>query len=111
MSRYRLYPDTEQAAVMREHCAHARYVWNLAVEQDSWWRPGRGHTPGFAEQSRQLTDARAAFAWLRQGSRTVQEQALRDFDRAMTSFYRGACRRPRWRKAGRARTSSKRPGS
>ena len=23
---------------MREHCDHARFVWNLAVEQQSWWR-------------------------------------------------------------------------
>jgi len=29
VSRYRLYPSPEQEAVLREHCAHARYVWNL----------------------------------------------------------------------------------
>ncbi|MGW2044921.1 hypothetical protein ACWCPF_07025 [Streptomyces sp. NPDC001858] len=40
------------------HCAHARYVWNLAVEQHAHWRPGRGSAPGFAEQCRQLTEAR-----------------------------------------------------
>jgi putative transposase len=27
--------------MLLEHCAHARYVWNLAVEQQSWWHPGR----------------------------------------------------------------------
>src|SRR5215472_18228618 len=37
MSRYRLYPTPAQEAVLREHCAHARYVWNLAVEK----APGR----------------------------------------------------------------------
>jgi putative transposase len=26
--------------------ARARHVWNLAVEQQSWWRPGRGRPPG-----------------------------------------------------------------
>ncbi len=30
MSRYRLYPSLEQEAILRDHCAHARYVWNLA---------------------------------------------------------------------------------
>ena len=30
MSRYRLYPSPEQEAVLREHCSHARYIWNLA---------------------------------------------------------------------------------
>jgi transposase len=35
MSRYRLYPTPAQEAVLRGHCAHARYVWNLAVEQQA----------------------------------------------------------------------------
>ena len=34
--------------------------------------------PGFAEQCRQLTEARAEFPWLAAGSVTVQQQALRD---------------------------------
>ena len=33
MSRFRLLPAPAQQAVLRDHCAHARYVWNLAVEQ------------------------------------------------------------------------------
>jgi putative transposase len=32
MSRYRLYPTPAHQEVLLEHCAHARYVWNLAVE-------------------------------------------------------------------------------
>jgi transposase len=27
--------------VLLEHCSHARFVWNLAVEQHRHWRPGR----------------------------------------------------------------------
>jgi putative transposase len=64
---------------MRQHCAHARYVWNLAVEQQSWWRPGRGSCPGYMAQCRELTEARAMFGWLASGSHKVQQQALRDF--------------------------------
>ncbi|MFD7000622.1 helix-turn-helix domain-containing protein [Streptomyces mirabilis] len=40
MSRFRLYPTPVQAQQMLLHCAHARYVWNLAVEQHAHWRPG-----------------------------------------------------------------------
>ena len=69
------------------HCAHARFVWNLAVEQHSWWWPGRGHVPGPAERQRQLAGARAAEPWLAGGSSSVQQQALRDFDRAMAAFF------------------------
>src|ERR1700722_1477241 len=61
MSRYRLIPTPAQQAVLRDHCAHARYVWNLAVEQHSHWHPGRANAPGYLEQCRQLTQARAAF--------------------------------------------------
>jgi putative transposase len=86
MSRYRLYPTPAQEHVLLSHCAHARYVWNLAVEQRSWWQPGRS-APGYVEQCRQLSEARAAFPWLAAGSVIVQQQALRDFQRAYTSWF------------------------
>ncbi|MGW5415022.1 RNA-guided endonuclease InsQ/TnpB family protein [Actinomadura geliboluensis] len=100
MSRYRLCPTPAQEAGLLEHCSHARYVWNLAVEQQSWWTPRRGRAPGYAVQARQLTEARAAFGWLAAGSQTVQQQALRDFAQAMANFFAGTHRRPTWRKAG-----------
>ncbi|GAA5033051.1 RNA-guided endonuclease TnpB family protein [Actinopolymorpha pittospori] len=83
------------------HCAHARFVWNLACEQQQHWRPGRSSAPGYVEQCRQLTEARKAFEWLAAGSQTVQQQALRDFAQAMANFFAGTHRRPTWRKAGR----------
>ena len=57
MSRYRLRPSLAQEAALVGHCAHARYVWNLCVEQESHWRPGRAAAPGYLEQCRQLTAA------------------------------------------------------
>jgi putative transposase len=103
MSRYRLLPSPAQVAVLRDHCAHARYVWNLAVEQHAHWRPGRAGAPGYLEQCRQLTAARAGYPWLAAGSQMVQQQALRDFTQAMAAFLDPAnpARRPSWRKAGR----------
>ena len=103
MSRYRLLPTPAQEAVLRDHCGHARYVWNLAVEQHAHWHPGRKGAPGYLEQCRQLTAARAEHPWLAAGSQTVQQQALRDFARAMTAFFDPAnpAGRPSWRKAGR----------
>ena len=102
MSRYRLLPTRAQEAALRDHCAHARYVWNLAVEQHSWWRPGRKGAPEYLKQCRQLTQARAEHPWLAAGSQTVQQQALRDFAQAMKAFFDPAnpAGRPSWRKAG-----------
>jgi putative transposase len=101
VSRFRPDPTPAQAVVLRGHCAHARFVWNLAVEQHSCWRAGRESAPGFAAQSRQLTEARADNPWLAAGSQTVQQQALRDFAQAMAHFFAGTHARPTWRKAGR----------
>lgn len=100
MCRFRLLPSPEQAAVLAEHCRHARFVWNLAVEQQQHWQPGR-QAPGYNEQCAQLTAARAEYDWLKAGSQTVQQQALRDFAQAMRNFFHGTHHRPTWRKAGK----------
>jgi putative transposase len=99
MSRYRLLPTADQAVLLAEHCRHARFVWNLAIEQQQNWQPGR-RAPDYNEQCAQLTAARAENDWLAAGSQTVQEQALRDFAQAMRNFCRGTHRGPTWRKAG-----------
>jgi putative transposase len=101
MARYRLLPSPTQEKVLRNHCAHARFVWNLAVEQQSWWRPGRDRPPGWLEHCRQLTQARAEHAWLAAGSVMVQQQALRDFSRARANYFARTHGKPTWRKAGR----------
>ncbi|WP_308209135.1 zinc ribbon domain-containing protein [Actinoallomurus purpureus] len=44
--RFRLAPTPAQEQALLEHCAQARYVWNLAVEQHQHWRPGRASAPG-----------------------------------------------------------------
>ena len=103
MSRYRLVPTPAQEAILRAHCGHARYVWNLAVEQHAHWRPGRAGARGYLQQCRQLTEARAEHVWLAAGSQIVQQQALRDFAQAMAAFFDpgNPAGRPGWRKAGR----------
>jgi transposase len=98
--RFRLYPSTAQKVLLLEQCAHARYVWNLGLEQRLMWARWKGPTPGFNAQAAQLTEARAAQPWLAAGSQTVQQQALRDLDQAWQRFFAGTHRRPTWRKAG-----------
>lgn len=81
------------------HCDHARFVWNLALEQRSMWRPGRRSITG-PEQERQLTEARAEFEWLRAGVASVQHQAIRDLDQAFQNFFGRSHRYPSWRRKG-----------
>jgi putative transposase len=111
-----MYPSPEQKAVLIEHCTHARYVWNLAWNLHQFGmletygnasrrtdkdgndciyqkrRPVRP-VPGYVEQARMLTEARAEYEWLAAGSQNEQ-QALRDFDQAIRNFYAGSHGRP-----------------
>jgi putative transposase len=98
--RFRLYPGDTQKVLLLEQCGHARYVWNLGLEQPLMWARWKGPTPGFNAQAAQLTEARAAEPWLACGSQTVQQQGLRDLDQGWRNFFAGTHRRPTWRKAG-----------
>ncbi|MEU4292704.1 transposase [Kribbella sp. NPDC026596] len=101
MTRFRLTPTPAQESALLRQCRHARFVWNLALEQWAMWSRGRrSYPPRYIEQARQLTEARAGNGWLRAGSQTVQQQALRDFDQAVANFFAGTHDRPTWRKAG-----------
>lgn len=85
---------------MVEHCAHRRFVWNLALEQLNMYRPAWGPTPNSAVRMRQLTELRAELPWLAAGSQIAQQQTLRDFDRACRDWWSGLRGRPRWRVRG-----------
>jgi putative transposase len=98
--RFRLYPTQEQEIVLLSHCRHARFLWNLGLEQWRCYRKESGPTPGFAEQCRQLTEARAAEPWLAEGPVNIQQQALRDLAQACRNFYGGTHAPPTWRKKG-----------
>lgn len=99
MSRYRLYPTREQEQQLTALCGHARYVWNLAVEQLGYGTRER-RMPSFAEQSRQLTEARQDNPWTWDIPTVVGQQALRDFRQACTNWWGGTHKRPTWRKKG-----------
>lgn len=107
--RYRLYPTPGLQGGLERHCADARFVWNLALDQhnfgrerrDGKWRdkPGLGPRPGSAARQRQLAEARQG-TWLADGSSSVRQQALRDFDQALANWSGKTHGRPRWRKKG-----------
>ncbi|NUV65099.1 RNA-guided endonuclease TnpB family protein [Streptomyces sp. CAI-85] len=98
MSRFRMHPTGGQEQQMLLHCAHARYVWNLAVEQHAHWQRGRKSAPGFVEQCRQLTEARGDSEWLGAGNADVQQQALKDFAKAKDARFTSGFGEPTWRR-------------
>ncbi|MCT6735341.1 RNA-guided endonuclease InsQ/TnpB family protein [Rhodococcus qingshengii] len=103
----RVYPvEGAQLDVLVMHCDHARFVYNLGLEQRSWWTPSRRHFRRkitAASQMRDLTDARRESDWLRAGSTVVQQGALRDLDRAFINFFARRAGYPTFKKRSNAR--------
>lgn len=103
----RAYPATGgQLEVLVMHCDHARFVFNLGLEQRSWWTESRRHFRqkiSMASQMRELTVARGEFDWLRAGSTVVQQGALRDLDRAFSNFFARRAGYPKFKRRSNTR--------
>ncbi|MEV6411342.1 transposase [Kribbella sp. NPDC051718] len=109
--RQRLYPDPGQLVGLRKHADDARFVFNLGLEQRSFWRREK-HTRGthaehgsldatpitLGTQMRELVQLRAALPWLWAGSSSVQQGALRDLDQAFANFYAGRAKYPAFKR-------------
>ncbi|GAA3149373.1 hypothetical protein GCM10020255_028720 [Rhodococcus baikonurensis] len=106
----RVYPtEGAQLDVLVMHCDHARYVYNLGLEQRSWWTPSRRHFRqkiNYVSQAADLTEARREYDWLRAGSSVVQQGALRDLDRAFINFFARRAGYPTFKKRSNARQGS-----
>ena len=109
--RQRLYPDTVQVSGLVEHCHHARFVFNIGLEQRAMWsrdKHNRGTHPEHgnlnaarvttATQMRELAQLRGDLDWLRAGSSSVQQAALRDLDRAFQNFFVGQAKYPSFKR-------------
>ena len=99
--RERLYPKNEDVVVLTRHCRDARFVYNLGLEQRNYYRPDRCQQVTYVAQAKELAEARRG-TWLGEGSSVVQQQALRDLDRAFQNWWKnpGHFGHPTWRKAG-----------
>ena len=75
-----------------------RGICGIALSSSSIGARSGRPAPSPAQRQRQLAEARQAFGWLRDGSSSVQQQALRDFDRAVAGFFKGTRGRPTWRR-------------
>lgn len=109
--RQRLYPEPAQRVGLVEHCHHARFVFNIGLEQRNMWtrdRHSRGTHPEYgslntarvttATQMRELAQLRGELDWLRAGSSSVQQAALRDLDRAFANFFAGRAKYPSFKR-------------
>jgi len=79
---YRLRPGVQAKAALLAEWGRCRFLWNEAVHQQK-----SGQRPKLCSLSKLLTDARARFTWLRQGSQVAQQQMLRNYAQALTHSF------------------------
>jgi len=87
--KQRLYPEPEHYEMLRTHCGHARFMWNIGLEQRQHYRAdlkGKFNV-NKATQAKELTSLRKEVEWLRNGSTIVQQAALNDLQRAYQNFW------------------------
>lgn len=102
--KFRLYPSSDQQAVLERYAGVTRLVYNLAREQrETFWRQYRratGRTLSFAAQSTQIKDLRAAFDFIAEVPFDALDAALKDLDGAYAAFFAGRARYPQYRRKG-----------
>ncbi|MGV9375262.1 RNA-guided endonuclease InsQ/TnpB family protein [Nonomuraea sp. NPDC003707] len=95
--RYRLEFSPDQAAFAERVGGICRSVWNTGLQQRRAYRQ-RGAFIGYAEQCRQLAEAKTEFGWLAEAPSQVLQQTLKDLDSACS---RHGAWKIRWRLARR----------
>lgn len=91
--KYRVEFTPAQVEFAEQIGGTCRSVWNTALEQRRAYRQ-RGAFIGYAEQCKQLADAKRDFGWLADAPSHVLQQTLKDLDQAVKT--RGTWK-VRWR--------------
>lgn len=103
--RYLLALTPEQEAYAERVAGICRAVWNVALEQRRTFRQ-RGSFIGWAEQCRQLSEAKHEHTWLVEAPAHCLVQVLRDLDQACKKH---GVRGVKWRSARRSRPTFRFP--
>lgn len=91
---YRIRPGCAAARHLLSEWDRCRFLWNEAVHMQQ-----TGKRPTYWLLSKLLTQARAQFTWLREGSQVAQQQTLRTYALALTHSFKVKGRgRPRFKK-------------
>ncbi|MEV4179511.1 helix-turn-helix domain-containing protein [Nonomuraea sp. NPDC049709] len=105
MSRHQLQPTAVQQEAPAEQGGHARFVWNLAVEQHAPRRPGplEGARICCSAGSWHRPERNSQGCGCPPGRSSCNNQALKDVAQAMAHVFADTHRRPTWRRRGPGR--------
>lgn len=100
---YRVAPTPQQAAQFAAWSDACRAFWNVALEQrETAWSRTRSRV-GFAQQSREVKDVRAAFPFMARPPANALHRVLVDLEQAYANWFAGRAARPKWKSAKRNR--------
>lgn len=74
---YRLRPGVNAVRALEAEWHRSRFLWNQSIDMAN-----SGQSVTFAALGKALTEARAKFEWLREGSQNAQQMTLRTFSKA-----------------------------
>lgn len=98
---YRLYPDYTQKLQLQNFANVCRAVYNIGLEQrrdfHRQFKRQNGVNISFITQSRELTELRSKFEWIKAVTQTAEQNALKDLDSAFRLFFQGKARYPSFR--------------
>jgi len=89
-----LDPNNKQRTALMQHCGAARHVYNWGLEEKQKAYKETGKSPGAMELHRKLNELKRVSKedggkpWLYFTSKCAGQEALRDLDRAFSSFFR-----------------------
>ncbi|UWU17123.1 transposase (plasmid) [Rhizobium sullae] len=97
--KFRIYPDGEQARLLRRTIGCCRLVYNTCLEQKRLERHRSDPRRLSAiDQNKQLADLKAELPWLREVPHHCLQQAVIDLHRAYANFFEGRAAYPKPRR-------------
>ncbi len=86
--KYRIYPNEEQAAQLRQFFGGCRYVYNWALEMKNAAYEAGEKSPSVFEINKRLTGLKKSESWLYEIPGQSLQFAIRNLDSAYKHFYR-----------------------
>ncbi len=86
--KFRIYPNKEQETLIQKTFGCTRFVFNYYLDQRIKQYKETGKSPTYFEQSRQLTELKREFIWLKEVDSTTLQTSLKNIDNAYQNFFR-----------------------
>jgi putative transposase len=97
---YELMPSGDQQRDMRRFAGSCRFVFNKALALETANHAAGNKFIGYVEMANLLPAWKVEFAWLGEAPSQALQQALKNLDRAFTTFFEKRAEYPRFKKRG-----------